>query len=160
LSEIERAVPQYAGIKDKISGEAWGGTVAADPDIWKFMLRGSRATPPERNGSPFVLACDGTFDWGRDPLVSFSPTLSREPRSQRKLFPRGFIQMCKKDADELGVRSGANVKLTSAHGDAVVPVQVRQDLMPGVLLVPYAFRDHVSEVLFTGNVAAVKAERI
>jgi formate dehydrogenase major subunit len=147
-------------MKRKMSEQAWGGSVAADPDIWKFMLRASRATAPEPDPSPFVLACDGTYDWGRDPLVSFSPTLSREPRSQRKLFPKGFIQMCKEDADELGVRAGARVKLTSAHGAAVVPIQVRPDLMPGVLLVPYAFRDHVSDVLSPVNVTAVKAERI
>jgi predicted molibdopterin-dependent oxidoreductase YjgC len=160
LGEIEQAAPQYAGMKQRILDEPWGGTVVADPDIWKFMLHASRATAPTSDQSPFVLARDGVFDWGRDPLVSFSPTLSRDYRSQRKLFPNGFLQLCKEDADELGVRAGGRVTLTSAHGHAVVPIQVRADLKRGVLLVPYAFRDHIADVLGTGNAAAVKVERI
>jgi hypothetical protein len=36
---------------------------------------------------------------------------------------------------------------------------VKTDLKPGVLLVPYAFRDHVAKVLGTGRVVAVRAQR-
>jgi predicted molibdopterin-dependent oxidoreductase YjgC len=67
--------------------------------------------------------------------------------------------MCRQDADELGVSAGWQVKLTSAYGDTVVPIQVKADLKPGVLLVPYAFRDHVAKVLGTGSLIAVEAER-
>jgi formate dehydrogenase major subunit len=107
---------------------------------------------------PHLLARDGVFDWGRDPLVSFSPTLSRDYQSQRKLFPNGFVEMCPQDADEFGVRAGWRVKLTSPHGAAVVPIQLRTDLRPGVLLVPYAFRDHLASVLGRESVTAVKTE--
>ena len=106
-----------------------------------------------------VLVRDGDFDWGRDPLVSFSPTLSRDFQSEQKLFPNGFVEMCKQDADGLGVHPGRQVRLTSVHGDAVVPIRVRTDLKPGVLLVPYAFRDHVANVLGTHSVTAVKVEQ-
>ena len=67
--------------------------------------------------------------------------------------------MSRQDADKLGVSVGWQVKLTSAHGDAVVPIQVKTDLKPGVLLVPYAFRDHVAKVSGTGRLTAVEAER-
>jgi predicted molibdopterin-dependent oxidoreductase YjgC len=67
--------------------------------------------------------------------------------------------MCRQDADDLGVSAGRQVKLTSAHGDTVVPIQVKTDLKPGVLLVPYAFRDHVAKVLGTGTLIPVRAER-
>ena len=111
---------------------------------------------PER---PFVLARDGTYDWGRDPLVSFSPTLNRDYLSLQKLYPYGFVEICKQDADSLGVHAGRKVKLSSTYGDAIVPVRVRVDLKPDVLLVPYAFRDHVSAVLGTEGVTAIKVEQ-
>jgi predicted molibdopterin-dependent oxidoreductase YjgC len=108
---------------------------------------------------PHVLACDVGIHWGRDPLVLFSPTLSRDYQSQRRLFPEGLVEVCKQDADKLGMRTGWHVKLTSAYGDTVLPIQVKTDLQPGVFFVPYAFRDHVAKVLGTGTLIAVQAER-
>jgi len=159
LREIAQATLRYARIEQRMLDEGWGGTLAEDCDRGKFVLHANGAATLTSAERPHVLARDGTFDWGRDPLVSFSPTLSRDYQSQRKLFPNGFVEMCQQDADELGVRAGWQVKLTSVHGDAVVPIQVRTDLRPGVLLVPYAFRDHVANVLCAESRIAVKAER-
>jgi predicted molibdopterin-dependent oxidoreductase YjgC len=159
LREIAQAAPRYARIGQRMLDEGWGGTLAEDSARGKFVLHATGVAALTSAERPQVLARDGAFDWGRDPLVSFSPTLSRDYQSQRKLFPNGFVEMCKQDADELGVRAGWQVKLTSVHGDAVVPIQVRTDLKPGVLLVPYAFRDHVANVLCTHSVTAVKVEQ-
>ena len=130
-----------------------------DFDTGKRVLHAAGVTAQTSPERPHLLACDGVFDWGRDPLISFSPTLSRDYQSQRKLFPHGFVEMCPQDADELGMRPGWQVKLTSLRGAAVVPIQVRTDLTPGVLLVPYAFREHVAKVLGVERLTAVKAER-
>jgi predicted molibdopterin-dependent oxidoreductase YjgC len=159
LREIAQAAPQYAGLGEQQASEGWGGTVVEDAERWKFMLHASEAAGLTSAEHPYVLARDGVFDWGRDPLVWYSPTLGRDHQSQQKLFPNGFVEICKHDADELGVRAGWQVKLTSIHGEAVVPVQVRSDLKDGVLLVPYAFRNHVDQVLGSENVTAVKVER-
>jgi predicted molibdopterin-dependent oxidoreductase YjgC len=105
-----------------------------------------------------VLARDEAFDWSRDPLVGFSPTLNRNFQSQRKLLPNGWVEISKHDVDELGITVGRQAKLTSAHGEAVVPIQVRLDLKPGVLVVPYACRDLVANVLGPDSVTAVKVE--
>jgi hypothetical protein len=139
--------------------EGWGGTFVEDSARGKFVLQAAGVAALTSAERPHVLAREGAFDWGRDPLVAFSPTLSRDHQSQRKLFPNGFVEMCEQDADELGVRVGGQLKLTSAHGAAVLPIQVRTDLKRGVLLVPYAFRDHVANVLCTHRVTAVKVER-
>ena len=160
LREIARAAPRYARAGQGVLEDGWGGTLVGDSDKRKFKLSatdGAALTCAER---PHVLARDGAFDWGRDPLVSFSPTLSRDYQSERKLFPNGFVEMCKQDADNLGLRAGWQVKLTSVHGEAIVPFQVRTDLEPGVLLVPYAFRDHVAKVLGTHSATAVKVEQV
>ena len=159
LREIARAAPRYARMGQGMSDEGWSGTFVEDSDGRKLVLHATEVAALTSAEHPHVLACEGAFDWGRDPLVSFSPTLSRDYQSQRKLFPNGFVDMCKQDADELGVRAGWRVKLTSVYGDAVVPIQVKMDLKPGVLLAPYAFRDHVANVLCKERVIAVKAER-
>jgi predicted molibdopterin-dependent oxidoreductase YjgC len=158
LREVGCASPPYARaseVEDK-----WGGIgMAKASNGGKFKLLAAEApllTPAEGH---HVLVRDGDFDWGRDPLVAFSPTLSRDYQSQRKLFPNGFVEMCKQDADGVGVHPGRPVRLTSVHGEVVVPARVRTDLKPGVLLVPYAFRDHLSNVLGTHSVTAVKVEQ-
>jgi len=158
LSEVGQATPTYARVGQ--SENKWVGMRSAkDANGGKFRLfaaEAARVTPAE--GS-HVLVRDGDFDWGRDPLVAFSPTLSRDYQSERKLFPKGYIEMCKLDADGVGVHPGRPVKLTSVHGEAVVPTRVRTDLKPGVLLVPYAFRDHLANVLGKHSVTAVKVEQ-
>jgi predicted molibdopterin-dependent oxidoreductase YjgC len=159
LREIAQAAPRYARMGQEKSDEGWSRTFVEDSDRGKLVLHATEAAARPSPEYPHVLAWDGALDWGRDPLVLFSPTLSRDYQSQRKLFPNGFVDMCKQDADALGVRAGWQVKLTSVHGDTVVPIQIKTDLKPGVLLVPYAFRDHVAKVLGTGRAVAVKAER-
>ena len=158
LSEVGRATPKYARAGQ--SEDKWGGIGTAkasnDGKFRLFVAEAPRQAPAE---GAHVLVRDGTFDWGRDPLVSFSPTLCRDYQSQRKLFPNGFVEMCKQDADGVGVHPGRPVKLTSVYGNAVVPLRVRTDLKPGLLLVPFAFRDHLANVLGTHSVTAVKVEQ-
>jgi predicted molibdopterin-dependent oxidoreductase YjgC len=161
LSEIAQAAPRYAGIEQRLSEDVWGGALLEDPDNAKFAARPTEATEvaaAASAGRPHVLVRDGAFDWGRDPLVLFSPTLSRDYQSERKLFPNGFVEMSERDAGALNLGGRRHVRLTSAHGDAVVPIRVRTDLKPGVLSVPYAFRDHVASVLSTDSVTAVNIE--
>ena len=90
------------------------------PGAGALTLQAARkaASPTER---PYILALDGAFEWGDDPLVSFSPTLSREYQSARKLFPNGFVEMNSEDADTLGVREGWRVKLTPRMGRLSFP---------------------------------------
>jgi predicted molibdopterin-dependent oxidoreductase YjgC len=158
LSEVSCAAPRYvrAGEPEE---RCVGVLMASSPNSGKFRLFAAEASRSTSAQGQHVLVCDGGFDWGRDPLVAFSPTLSRDYQSGRKLFPNGFIEMCKQDADEVGVHPGRPVKLTSAQGEAVIPTRVRTDLKPGILLVPFAFRDHLANVLGTHSVTAVKVEQ-
>ena len=160
--EIGQAAPRYAGMDEQMSEDGWGGGLLKDFDRGKFAVHPTGATGVAALTSaerPYLLARDSAFDWGHDPLVSFSPTLSRDYQSERKLFPNGFVEVGKSDADALHLNGGRRVRLTSVHGEAVVPVRVRTDLKPGLLFVPYAFRDHVSNVLGTDSITAVRVER-
>jgi len=88
----------------------------------------------------------------------FSPTLSRDSQSERKLFPHGYVEMCQSDVDALNLGLKRRVRLTSRHGEVVVPIRIQTDLKPGVLSVPYAFRDHLANVLGTDSVTAVDVQ--
>ncbi len=158
LREVGEAAPRYARVRQL--EDKWGGVgVAKDSNDGKFRLLAAKAPPLTLAEGQHLLVRDNAFDWGRDPLVSFSPTLSRDFQSEQKLFPNGLVEVCKQDLDRLGVHPGRQVRLSSVHGDAVVPIRVRTDLQPGVLLVPYAFRDHLANVLGTHSVMAVKVEQ-
>lgn len=160
LREIGRAAPRYAGIEQRLSEEGWSNALLQD-DSAKFVVHPSGAGAKEEQASSpraWVLVRDGAFDWGRDPLVLFSPTLSRDAQSERKLFPNGFVEMCQRDADALNVSAGRRVRLCSVYGDSVVAIRVCRDLKPGVLSVPYAFRNELAGVLGRTSVTAVSVE--
>jgi hypothetical protein len=107
-----------------------------------------------------IVALDGVYDWGTDPLVEHAPILCRDERSRRKLYPRGQVGMAPGDAEALGVRQGWMVKLVSNHGEAVLPVVLRRELAPGRLSVPFAFRDVMADVLGGMASASVRVERV
>jgi len=157
LREITQAVPRYSGV-ERVLADGWSETLVRPADRANPVLQGARAAAPTSAQRPYVLAERGAFDWGKDPLVSFSPTLSRDSRSERKLFVEGFVEICQQDADAIGVRAGRRLRLISGHGQAVLPIRVKPDLKPGVLLVPYAFRDQAADVLGDKGLTAVQVE--
>jgi predicted molibdopterin-dependent oxidoreductase YjgC len=157
LREIAEVVPRYAKVYERALGEGWSETMVerSERAMPEFRLPTGAIRPSE---GPYVLTRGPAFDWTGDALVAFSPTLSRDSRSERKLYPGGVVEICHQDADTLGIQAGRKVKLTSAHGDVVIPVRLRTGLKPGVLMVPYAFRDSVASVLGTESATRVKVE--
>ena len=160
LNEIAEAAPRYSSVVRQAPADGWGSTLLEWPELASVAWRPNRGgvlTSPER---PYVLAWDGVSDWGSDPLVAHSPTLSRDTQSERKLFPSGLVEMNSQDADALGVRAGWRVRLSSAHGEAVTPIRLRKELPRGVVLAPYGFRDWLADVLGEDGATAVKVERV
>jgi formate dehydrogenase major subunit len=157
--EIAQAVPRYAMAAPRILDEGWSSSFVKEPEWAPFALQAAATEVRTSAERRYVLARDGAFDWAGDTLVSSSPTLNRDHQSARRLFPDGFVEMNNEDADALGVRPGWRVKLTSAHGEAIVPIRPRTDLRRGALLAPCGFRDCLSNVLGEDGVAAVNVER-
>jgi predicted molibdopterin-dependent oxidoreductase YjgC len=158
LREVGGVVPAYDGVVDGVRAEAWGTFASVDGERRGIGLR-PLTSQRLVVALPEVLGLDGVFDWGADPLVGFSPTLCRDHVASRKLYPRGLVQMSKRDAERLALRQGWTVRLASPHGDATVPVVLRDELEPGVLLVPVAFREHVAGVLGGRTEAAVTVQK-
>jgi predicted molibdopterin-dependent oxidoreductase YjgC len=176
LRDIRRAVPSYeeallpheghrvgtAGILQGITGcprgraLVSGGLRSSNPELRGVSTAGSA----DGTEFPFQLVRAGSFDWGDDPLVNYSPTLRRDHSSLKKLFPDGLVEMSSQDAERLGIRHGWSVRIKSIHGETVVPVSLREDLDSKILLVPFAFRGHLEPVLNRGVMQRVKVERI
>jgi anaerobic selenocysteine-containing dehydrogenase len=107
-----------------------------------------------------VAVADGAFDWGSDPHVRYSPTLCRDSVAQRKLYPRGVVGMNKDEMAKLGVRSGWPVRISSAAGEVVVPVLLREELGAGVVMVPAACREALLPVMGKRSVVDVSVARV
>ncbi len=158
LAEVATAVPAYAAALERDDARStWGERLELEQN--GGVALGPLDAPPRTSGQAPVLACDGVLDWGSDPLVSFSPTLRRDDLSRRKLHPRGVVGVSVLDGQQLGVRPGEPLRLTSANGEAVLPAELRADLEPGVLLVPYAFRESVASVMAGGWAKEVRVAR-
>jgi len=157
--EITQAVPRYAMALPRMLDEGWSSSFVEEPEWAPFALQAAAVEASTSAEGRYVLTQDCAFDWAGDTLVSFSPSLNRDRQSARRLFPDGFVEMNSEDADALGVRSGWRVKLTSTHGEAIVPIRQRTDLRRGALLAPYGFRDSLSNVLGEDGVTVVNVER-
>jgi len=169
--DLIAAVPSYGPVMARAGETATGsdmirrlatdgtGRTAESDYAAEPPTEGVEASLTHGGQYPFRLATSGVIDWGADPLVDASPTLCRDHRSLRKLFPGGLVEMSSRDAAQLGIRQGWRVKLTSANGEALVPVNLREDLEPGILLVPFAFRDQLEPVLRREALTEVNLER-
>lgn len=156
--EIALVVPSCAGTRAQDLDDGWGspppGRREARPPSLVPLVAPVGADP-----DPTVAVWDGVLDWGSDPLVRYSPTLSRDAAAQRKLYPNGVVEMAAAELERLGVRSGWTVRLRSASGEAAAPVIARAGQAPGVVVVPYAFRGAFARVMGGRGVAAVTVER-
>jgi predicted molibdopterin-dependent oxidoreductase YjgC len=118
------------------------------------------STPTGTGPVPLRLVRVGVFEWGDDPLVVSSPTLHREHASLRKRFPSGLVAMNSRDAQARGIRDGWQVRLVSRTGEVLVPVSLREDVEPGTLMVPFAFRDRLEPVLGQEPSVTVELQKV
>ncbi len=174
---IRDVVPEYAALSPEARADPWGALLPPRSDL--DAPRGDRrvgSEPPsgagrgattseaslDVSGAPrarALLRREGVFDWGSDPLVRHSPTLSRTGSSSRKLHPGGEVAMSAEDAGALGVREGWTVRLRSTWGMVEAPVTLRAGMERGLLLVPFAFRGHFAHVWGEEGRAEVEVER-
>ncbi len=165
--DILAVVPEYAeaasldGVLLGVPGD-WPGLPVATTEIGDSSSPAVRLREAEEGDAaefPYRLLRVGAFEWGEDTYVDSSPTLSRDHRSRRKLHPDGYVEMGLEDAKKLGVRHGWRVKIVSTTGEVVIPVQLREDIEPGIVLVPFAFRDQLAPVSGRSAETAVNVER-
>ena len=153
-------VPLFGEIRAGQLDESWGALVSRPADRSALRFRGIDIGRSDLGEGAFLGIFDEPFDWGSDPTVVYSPTLCRDHVSRRKLFPGGFVELNKADADRLGVRPGRSVRLASPHGEVTVPVIVSSEVAPGVARLPFSARERVGVVLGGRGRADVRVERV
>ncbi len=160
--ELSQAIPEYGSLAPEALEGPGGAALPTlgDPGAQLDSTR-EDSSGGSGNGPPgtHVLALEGAFEWEDDLLVQASPTLRRDGAARRKLYPKGKVTMNPSDAQALGIRGGWSVRLRSRAGDAVVPVTLSPRVEPGVLLVPYGFRQALSAVLGDQPAQRVEVER-
>lgn len=157
--EVAAAAPRYAAVSEVELDLGWGSLLPLPKRHGRVLLAGLAPLRPAAGAAPIVAVADGPLDWGADPHVRFSPTLCRDSVAQRKLYPRGVVGMSKDAIEKLGVRPGWPVRISSATGEAVVPVLAREDLGPGVVMVPAAAREWLLPVMGRRSVVDVSVAR-
>lgn len=158
---IRAAIPGYGALDPAALDQPGGVLLPAGGERGGAhpVAGGGEAARPRPAGRT-VLRREGAFEWDQDPLVVYSPTLRRPGASLRRLHPRGLVVMSPEDASALGVRQGWSVRLRSSHGEAETTVQLRPGVEPGVMFVPFAFRDELEAVLGGGGVAEVEVAKV
>lgn len=81
------------------------------------------------------------YYWHHNVLVKHSETLRRELRVLLLDYPRGFVEINHEDAQRLGVRDGASIRLTSARGKVETAARVTSEVRSGTIFVPFFVRE-------------------
>ncbi len=161
---IAESVPGYQSLGTVQPADGWP---VAWPERQPSAAAGNGASTPSQPAGAaaeraperaLLLRRVGAFDWGQDSLVRFSPTLRRDAASRDRRFPRGLVAMNAADASAVGVRDGWTIRLRSSHGEARVGLAVAGGVEPGMVLVPYAFREQLGAVLGADGVAEVEVQ--
>lgn len=91
------------------------------------------AAPRVDEEFPLVLSADYSLDaWSTDTLVESAVGLRRQKGADRRRAAR--VLMSGSDAERLGVRSGARVRLRSRSGVGEATVEVSAGVRPGVVI--------------------------
>jgi predicted molibdopterin-dependent oxidoreductase YjgC len=141
--------------------EAIGPThvdVAPSPDAAGVRSESPGAKPA--NGGPYLLREEGVHEWADDPLVDYAPVLRRAAACRRSASPRGLVLMSPEDAAAVGVTDGGAVRLVSDGIEVESQLRIRNGQQPGLVSVPFMFRETMTELLGRGGQVEVEVSNV
>ncbi len=164
LKEIASLTPSYSGITweklEKNFGIKWpcneknpeGCEVfdcASNKEAFNFApVSGAFKIPVPTSDYPFLLiTAQGEHFWHQNNIMKNTYIPQREYRATLLLYPNGYVEICKADADALKVRDKWTVRISSAYGSMNVDVKVSEDVKPGTAYIPYFIREMITEFL-------------
>jgi nitrate reductase (cytochrome) len=71
-------------------------------------------------------------------------TMTMRAEELRRAYPKAYIEINPTDAEELDLRNGDLVRITSRRGEAVIAARVLNTPRPGMVFVPWHWEDHDS----------------
>lgn len=165
MEEIRMLVPSYGGITfDRLNGN---GLQWPCPDInhpgTEFLHKGkfsrglgkftvneyeaSREQPSEEY--PFILTT------GRIQQHYHTGTMTRRAWALDREFPHGYMEINPQDAEKLGLRQRSKIRVSSSIGSMVTEVNITENITPGVVFVPFHFREAAVNMLIGKNIDPV-----
>jgi formate dehydrogenase major subunit len=162
--EIAALTPSYSGITYKKLEEFFGvkwpcndrypdGCETLDAPVnggsYNFApVSGNFSVPSASSEYPFLLITgQGQHFWHQNNIMQNTYIPRREYRATLLLYPNGYVEICKADADALKVRDKWTVKISSPHGSMNVDVKVSEDVKRGTAYIPYFIREMITEFL-------------
>jgi predicted molibdopterin-dependent oxidoreductase YjgC len=168
--EIERAVGAYTDVFDAdLANRAVFWPLAGVEEVVDTLPHGiGRADgkglflAPSPTGRPAAGEDEYPFILMRGHILTHLGSGSRSGRSKRLMMAvdRAVLGAAPGDMDILGLTDGALVRVASARGELVVPVQAAPELPAGVVFLPASFPEARPNVLFNGAAGEAKHCRV
>ena len=164
FKEIASLTPSYSGITYSKLEENFGiqwpcndrfpaGCESLDAPmnggVYNFAPVSSEFSVPAAQADyPILLITgQGQHFWHQNNIMKNTYIPRREYRATLLLYPNGYVEICKADADALKVRDKWTVKISSQHGSMNVDVKISEDVKKGTAYIPYFIREMITEFL-------------
>ncbi len=157
MAEVAGVTPSYAGINfDRLEGEGlcWPCPNVEHPGTpflhaGKFsrglgLFHAIEYKPPAEavdEEYPFWLST------GRVPAQYHTGTMTRQSPTLEREAPEGFLEMNPQDAQEMDVRRGEPVRVTSRRGEITVRVEVTSRVTKGLVFMPFHYVESNANML-------------
>jgi formate dehydrogenase alpha subunit len=161
MEEIRGLVPSYGGItyeRLEKEGLQWPCPDTNHPGT-KFLHKGkfsrglgrftindyapSSELPTEEY--PYILTT------GRLLHHYHTGTMTRRAWALDREYPIGFMEVNPKDAEKLGLRNRKKVKVASRIGEIIIEVKITENIMEGVVFIPFHFYESAVNKLVGKN---------
>ena len=165
MEEMAAVTPIYRGISYPRLEKGWGlqwpcpgqdhpGTETLSSE--GFLMQTPRFSvaegfPPGEatdDEYPLLLWADtSSYPWEGNTMARESATLNREHLIRERDYPAGYLEINPQDAQELGIRPGAPLRVISRRGEMEAQALISAQVAPGTLSLPYHRREKASSLL-------------
>ncbi|MBP2144228.1 formate dehydrogenase major subunit [Methanococcus voltae] len=159
FDEMAKVIPQYAGMSFErlgIDGLQWPCKTPDHPGT-PFLHEGKFLRPnglgkicPVEHKDPAEMASEEypfILTTGRIIFHYNSGTMTRRCESITKEIDENFIEMNIEDANNLGIKAGETVKVSSKRGDVKAIARVSDDIVKGVVYMSFHFNEEPTNKL-------------
>ena len=160
FEEIRRVTPSYAGMTyerlDRPEALHWPCPTVEHP--------GTPILHREKFSSPDGLGVFAPIEWkppaevpdeeypfvfttGRILWHWHTGTMTRRSATLANEVPTGWIEINTEDANALGIKNGERIRAVTRRGSVEVPAKVTDDIMKGVMFMPFHFHECAANIL-------------
>jgi len=175
MKEIAEVTPAYSGVTyeglNKLGGIQWPcndkhpeGTKRFSLNDMKGKINFSKVSgefkfQPANEEYPFLIRIGKIHHfWHHNNLMKKTFIPRREYNATLLLYPEGYVEICKEDADKIKVRDNWPVKIVSEVGSMQVAVKISDQVKPGTAYIAYFVQDMITSFLLENRVLFEKGE--